>query len=323
MAIACACAARPERDEIVTTRVEHAAVLACCAEWERLGFAKIRFAPIDEKGRIDIDGYRRLLGPRTALVSVMYANNETGNVHPIQALAELARECGALFHTDAVQAAGKVPLAIGSTSVDLLSMSGHKLHGPKGIGALYVRQGVRARPLMLGGRQERGRRAGTENVPAIVGLGVAAEFARANLTHVAHRVASLRDRLERELLGAIGGCRIVGDTSCRLPNTSTIAFEAIDGFKLVQRLADAGVAVSSGSACASGSIEPSHVLRAMRVPFSAARGAIRFSLSRDNDDLDIDRVVSLVPTLVFALREQRTRSTRESWTADLPRLVEA
>jgi cysteine desulfurase len=217
----------------------------------------------------------------------------------------MAHEAGALFHTDAVQAAGRVPIRLSGSAIDLLSLSGHKLHGPKGVGALYVRRGVPLRPLLHGGRQERGRRAGTENAPAIVGLGKAAALARAALVDGPARVGGLRDRLERGVLAAVPGCRVLGDRDNRLPNTTLVAFERVDGEAVLARLARAGIAASAGSACASGALAPSHVLAAMKVPAIAAHGAIRFSLSRDSDDADVDRVLEVLPAIIAALRARR------------------
>jgi len=303
IAIAAAVGALPSRDEIVTTRVEHAAVLACCKHWEQDKGMKVRLVPVDGRGRLDIEAYRRALGPRTALASVMLANNETGTLFPVDEVASLAHAVGALFHTDAVQAVGKVPIDVQSTRIDMLSMSGHKLHAPKGVGALYVRRGVRLHPILRGGRQERGRRPGTENVPGVVGLACAADLAKACMREATARMQALRDGLERGLLAQVERCVVLGDLDHRVANTTTIAFECVDGDALVRRLADADIAVSSGAACSSGMVEPSHVLRAMNVPLITALGAIRFSLSRDSDDSDVGRVLAAVPALVRSLRE--------------------
>jgi cysteine desulfurase len=306
MALAAALGAAHGRDEIVTTRVEHAAVLACCKHLEMSMGITVRVVPVDAYGRLDLGAYERALGPRTALVSIMMANNETGTLFPVDVLARLAHEAGALFHTDAVQAVGRIPIDAAASGVDLLSLSGHKLHGPKGIGALYVRRGVRLRPLLRGGHQEGGLRPGTENVPGIVGLGRAADLARTRMPEQDGRIRILRDRIERGIVEQVDRGHVLGDSDHRLPNTSCIAFECVDGQALVRLLADAHVGVSSGSACASGAVEPSHVLRAMNVPFGTARGAIRFSLSRDNDDSDVDRVLAAVPTFVRSLRNRST-----------------
>jgi cysteine desulfurase len=290
------------RDEIVTTCVEHPAILALCAWLEKSRGVKVHYIGVDSRGRLDMDAYRKALGPRTAIASVMWANNETGNLFPVETLAELAHEAGALFHTDAVQAVGKVPMDLKSSEIDMLSLSGHKFHAPKGIGALYVRRGVRLRPMIRGGHQERGRRAGTENVPSIIGMGVAAELAMQHLEEENTRVKALRDRLEKGLIQRISHAMITGDESNRLPNTSNIAFEYIEGEGILLLLNKAGVAASSGSACTSGSLEPSHVLRAMKVPYTAAHGAIRFSFSRENTAEDVDRVLEVMPGIVETLR---------------------
>jgi len=290
------------RNEVVTSKVEHPAILTLCKHLEETRGVKVHYIGVDSRGRLDVDAYRKALGPRTAIASVMWANNETGTLFPVERLAMLAHEAGALFHTDAVQAVGKIPLDIKSTEIDMLSLSGHKLHGPKGIGALYVRRGVRLRPLVRGGHQERGRRAGTENVPAIAGLGKAAELALTHLEEEQTRVRALRDRLEQAILKSVDRALLMGDSDARLPNTSNIAFEFIEGEAILLLLNRAGIAASSGSACTSGSLEPSHVLRAMNVPYTAAHGAIRFSLSRDNVESDVDRVIETVPGVIANLR---------------------
>jgi cysteine desulfurase len=291
------------RDEIVTTAVEHPAILSLCKYLSDVRGIKVHYIPVDEAGRLDIEAYRKALGPKTAIVTIMWANNETGTIFPVAELAELAHEAGALFHTDAVQAVGKISIALKDTVIDMLSLSGHKLHAPKGIGALYVRRGVRFRPLLRGGHQERGRRAGTENAPAIIGLGRAAEIALAALSEEQTRVRALRDRLEAGLLARVERCMVAGDPRERLPNTTNIAFEFIEGEAILLLLNRAGIAASSGSACTSGSLEPSHVLRAMNVPYTAAHGAIRFSFSRDNTDADVDAVLEAVPPIIAKLRE--------------------
>ncbi|KGB80590.1 cysteine desulfurase [Rhodovulum sp. NI22] len=302
-ALRSALAANPERNEIVTSTVEHPAILSLCDWLEKHEGVTVHRIPVDKQGRLDIDAYRAALGPKTALVSLMWANNETGTIFPVDGLADLAHEAGALFHTDAVQAVGKVPIDLKSTGIDMLSLSSHKFHGPKGLGALYVRRGTRFRPLLRGGHQERGRRAGTENAPAIVGLGKAAEMTMATMTDDMARITALRDRLEKGLVQAVGHCFVTGDPYDRLPNTSTIAFEYIEGEAILLLLNKQGIAASSGSACTSGSLEPSHVLRAMDIPFTAAHGAIRFSLSRETTDADVDRVLGAVPAIIDQLRE--------------------
>jgi cysteine desulfurase len=291
------------RNEVVISAVEHPAVLNACQFLEKSDRAKVHVIPVDAGGQLDLDAFRAALSDKTALVSIMWANNETGVIFPVAELAALAKNVGALFHTDAVQAVGKIPLALKDTAIDLLSLSGHKLHGPKGIGALYVRKGLKLNPLFRGGKQERGRRAGTENSPGIVGLGAAAEIAAQNFAADFARVKNLRDRLEKGLLAKIPYSRVNGGGE-RLPNTCNIAFDYADGEAVLHHLDRSGVAASSGSACASGSMEPSHVLRAMNVPPIALQGAIRFSLSRDTTDEDIARVLDVLPGLVARAREK-------------------
>jgi cysteine desulfurase len=290
------------RNEIITSFVEHPAVLAVCAHLEQTGKARIHRIPVDWNGSLKLDAYRAALSEKTALVSMQWANNETGVLFPVETLAAMAHEVGALFHCDAVQAAGRVALNVQNAKVDMLSISAHKMHGPKGIGALYLRNGVRLCPLIQGGRQERGKRAGTENTPAIVGFGVAAELAAHALRHEMKRVELLRNRLEREILRRVPGSLPIGYRSDRLPNTLNIAFEEIEADSILAILNRASIAASSGSACSTGSMEPSHVLRAMKVPFSHLRGAVRFSLSRENSNEDIDRVLEVLPQAVRDLQ---------------------
>lgn len=290
------------RDEIVTTGVEHPAILTLIGHLEKSRGLKVHLIGVDSRGRLDIEAYQGALGPRTAIASVMWANNETGTVFPVESLAKMAHGVGALFHTDAVQAVGKIPIDLKTTEIDMLSLSGHKLHGPKGIGALYVRKGTKFRPLIRGGHQERGRRGGTENTPAIVGLGKAAELAVAHMQEEQTRVRALRDRLEQGLLQQIDRCFVTGDEQNRLPNTSNIAFEHVDGEAILAHMNRAGIAASSGSACTSGSTEPSHVLRAMKLPAAALHGAIRISFSRDSTDDDVDRVLEVLPEIIAKLR---------------------
>ncbi|MGJ5038794.1 cysteine desulfurase NifS [Bradyrhizobium sp. HKCCYLRH3059] len=291
------------RDEIVTTAVEHPAILSLVEYLSSKRGLTVHLIGVDAAGRLDLEAYKRALGPRTAIASVMWANNETGTLFPVSDLARLAHEAGALFHTDAVQAVGKIAIDLKSAGVDMLSLSGHKLHGPKGIGALYVRKGTPFAPLLRGGPQERRRRGGTENVPGIIGLGKAAELAAKHLADEQGRVRALRDRLEQGILQSVGHCVVLGDLAARLPNTSNIAFQHLEGEPIVMRLNQAGIAASLGSACASGSMEPSHVLRAMNVPPDLLRGAVRFSLSRDTTDDDIDRMLQILPDIVGRLRE--------------------
>ena len=295
--------ANPLRAEIITSVVEHPAILSACEHLAKTRGAKVHYIGVDAHGRLDIEAYRKALSDKTAIVSFMWANNETGTINPISELAGLAKDAGALFHTDAVQAVGKIPIDLRNTPVDMLSLSGHKLHGPKGIGALYVRRGTRFKSMLKGGHQERGRRAGTENTPGIIGLGVAAEIAHQNLNSDMPRIAALRDRLEKSLLQRVGNAFVTGDPHARLPNTTSIAFEYIEGEAILLLLNRAGIAASSGSACTSGSLEPSHVMRAMGIPYTAAHGAIRFSFSRENTKEDVDQVLEVMPDIIARLRE--------------------
>lgn len=291
-----------DRNEVVVSAVEHPALLTLCAWLERHRGVPVKRIPVDAKGRLDIDTYRSALGPRTAIVSVMWANNETGTLFPVTELAELAHAAGALFHTDAVQAVGKLALDLKATPVDMLSLSAHKLHGPKGIGALYLRKGTPFQPLIRGGQQERARRGGTENVPAIIGLGRAAELAAGNMAQELLRIGDLRDRLEQGILQRVPACEVTGDPAHRLANTANVVFDRAEAEPILAQLDKAGIAVSSGSACTSGSMEPSHVLRAMGVPFTAAHGAVRFSFSRYNDGADVERVLDVLPAIVERAR---------------------
>jgi cysteine desulfurase len=233
----------------------------------------------------------------------MWANNETGVLFPVEEIATLAKSRGVIFHTDAVQAVGKIPVNMAESHIDMLSLSGHKLHAPKGIGVLYVRRGTRFAPFVIGGHQEEGRRGGTENVPYIIGLGKACELASTDLEEKNLRVKSLRDKLENGLLEVVGNSMINGDAEQRLPNTSSISFEYVEGESILLKLSDKGICASSGSACTSGSLEPSHVLRAMGVPFTAAHGSIRFSLSFYNTEEEIDYILEVVPPIIEQLRE--------------------
>lgn len=302
MAILSAMEAMPDRDEIVTSKVEHPAVLAVCEHLEKTGRAKVHYIGVDSFGRLDLEAYRAALSERTALVTLMWANNETGTIFPIEGLAEFAKGVGALFHTDAVQAVGKVPVVLKGSAIDMLSLSGHKLHAPKGVGALYVKRGMRFKPLLRGGHQERGRRAGTENTPGIVALGKAAELAIEAMADEQTRVKALRDRLEAGILQRVPNCFVNGDKYDRLPNTCNVAFEFVEGEAILLHLTRAGIAASSGSACTSGSLEPSHVLRAMNIPFTAAHGSIRFSFSRESVDADVDAVLEVLPGVMEKLR---------------------
>jgi len=295
-------AAAPNRRTVITTRVEHPAVLTVCRELENHGYTVIELS-VDRQGRLDMAELQEHLDDDTALVTIMYANNETGTVFPIEDIAELVTSKGAVFHTDAVQAVGKIPLNLSKSNIDLLSISGHKLHAPKGVGILYVRKGTRLSPFMLGGHQEAGRRAGTENVPGIVGLGKACDLAAENLEAENNKVKALRDKLEKTILLKCPDCRLNGDPDNRLPNTANISFEYIEGEAILLMLDKYGICASSGSACTSGSLEPSHVLRAMGVPFTAAHGSIRFSLSRYNTEEEVDYTIEKLPPIINQLRE--------------------
>jgi len=292
---------QPEKRHLITTRVEHPAVLSVMQHWERQGY-RVTYLGVDNKGRLDLDEYEAALTSDTALASIMFANNEVGNIYPIQKMAEMAKDKGILFHTDAVQAVGKTPIDLGHLPADMLSLSGHKLHAPKGIGVLYVRKGVRFRPFLRGGHQEKGRRAGTENVPYIVGLGAAAKLAATHMQEERVNVALLRDRLEKGLVERIPDCMVNGDVENRLPNTTNIAFKNVEGEAILLMLDRLGVCASSGSACTSGSLEPSHVLRAMGVPFTYAHGSIRLSLSRYSTQEEVDFVIENFPDVIKTLR---------------------
>ena len=288
---------------IITTRVEHPAVLQPCRLLRSRGHKVIEVG-VKSDGTLDIGDYSAALEtPGKKFVTMMWANNETGVIFPIKQAAEKAAEAGAVFHTDAVQSVGKLTeVDVSKIPVNMLSLSGHKLHAPKGIGVLYLRHGTRIEPFLRGGHQERGLRAGTENVPYIVGLGRAAELAAEEMLTETVRIAAMRDRLEAGLLkcpdAVVNGCR-----SNRLPNTLNISFEFIEGEAILYHLSDAGICASSGSACTSGSLEPSHVIRAMGVPFTAVHGSIRFSFSRYNTEADVDHVLSVVPGVVDKLRK--------------------
>lgn len=301
-AIRSALEAFPERRHIITTRVEHPAVLTPCRNLAKKGY-RVTELSVDGEGRLNLDELRAAVDEDTAVVSIMYANNETGVVFPIEEVGAIVKAKGALFHTDAVQAVGKIPLNMAASTVDMLSLSGHKLHAPKGVGALYVRKGVPFRPFMVGGHQERSRRAGTENTAGIIALGKACELAGQFLEDENTRVKAMRDRLEAEILRLIPNVRVNGGAAQRLPNTCSVAFEFVEGEAILLLMSEKGICASSGSACTSGSLEPSHVLRAMGVPFTCAHGSIRFSLSRYTSDQDIDTIISVIPPVIQRLRE--------------------
>jgi len=294
-------------DHIITSSVEHHAVLLACRHLEDSG-CDVTFLPVDGRGLVDPDDLRRALRPNTKLISVMTANNETGVLQPVQEIGKIAAEAGVCFHTDAVQAAGKVAIDVNKIGCHALSISGHKIHAPQGVGALYVRKGTKIQPLFYGGRHERSRRAGTENVPGIVGLGKAAELAKVALDRDAaqsndQRMSALRDRLQRGILAQVEEAAVNGDGAPRVPNTTNIHFDHIDGEAMVIALDLKGLAVSTGAACSSGAIEPSHVLLAMGLRPDQARSSIRFSLSKQSTAEDIDIALALVPETVVRLRE--------------------
>ena len=296
--------------KVITTAVEHPAVLQPCRRLKALGHEVVEL-PVDSLGRLDLSQLEhelsKHLNVQTAkhptLVSVMWANNETGVLFPIEKIAEICRAHGAILHTDAVQVAGKIPVDVKKVPVDMLSMSGHKFHAPKGIGIFYVRKGTKLKPFMLGGHQERSRRAGTENVPYIVGLAKACELARLGMAREADQIGALRDKLEAGILAKCPNVRVNGDKSNRLPNTLNVSFEYIEGEAIAYHLSDLGICISTGSACASGSLDPSHVIRAMGVPFTAVHGSVRFSLSRYNTMDEVDYVLDKLPPVIKNLRE--------------------
>lgn len=302
-AILSALRCQPDRRHIVTTRVEHPAVRNLCRFLHDKESYRVTEVGVDGQGRLDMDELRDAVDDDTAVVSVMWGNNETGVMFPIERCGEIARARGAMFHTDAVQAVGKVPVRLGDLPIDMLSLSGHKLHAPKGIGALYVRRGTPFSAYLRGGHQESNRRAGTEAVPNIIALGRAAELASERMGEETTRVKALRDRLEAGLLESCPDARVNGDPEHRLPNTTNISFEYIEGEAILLLLDQEGICASSGSACTTGSLEPSHVLRAMGVPFTAAHGSIRFSLSYYTTGADIDRVLKVMPGIVRRLRD--------------------
>ncbi len=301
-AIRAAIESYPNRKHIVTSRVEHPAVKNLYETLSKKGY-RVTFVPVDNQGRLDLDYLYKNLSNDTAVVSLMWANNETGVIFPIEEISQKIKDRGIVFHTDAVQAVGKIPIDIKKTGVDLLSLSGHKLHAPKGIGVLYIRKGTKFSPFMIGGHQEKGRRGGTENVASIVALGKAAEMAKKHLDENGYeRIGHLRDKLETTLLTRISHSMVNGDREHRLLNTTSIAFEYVEGEAILLMMNEHGICASSGSACTSGSLEPSHVLRAMGVPFTAAHGSIRFSLSRYTTEEEIDVVIEKTPPIIERLR---------------------
>lgn len=292
---------QPEKKHFITTRVEHSAMLAMGDYLEKKGY-DVTYLSVDSKGQLDLAELEAAIRPDTALVSVMFANNETGTIFPIAKIAEIVKSKGVLFHVDAVQAVGKEIIDLQKLPIDFLALSGHKLHAPKGIGVLYIRRGTRFRPFLRGGHQERGRRAGTENAPYIVGLGKACELAGSNILKERTEVARLRDMLEHGIMSQVPNAIVNGDREHRLPNTTSIAFEAVEGEAILLMLDQFGICASSGSACTSGSLEPSHVLRAMGVPFNYAHGSIRFSLSRYSTEEEVKKVIEVTPKIIENLR---------------------
>ena len=301
-AILAALSASPDKKHIITTRVEHPAVKNLCEHLSKNGY-RVTFVPVGKDGRLDLEALYDGLTDDTAIASIMWANNETGVIFPVEEIAEEMKNRGIVFHTDAVQAVGKIPIDLKTTHIGMLSISGHKFHAPKGIGVLYVRKGTKFSPFLIGGHQEKGRRGGTENVASIIGLGKASELAARHLNENSPRVEDLRDKLEKELLNRIPNAIVNGDSDHRLPNTTSIAFDYVEGESILMMLDQYGVCASSGSACTSGSLEPSHVLRAMGVPFTSAHGSIRFSLSIYNTEEEIDLIVEKLPPIIERLRD--------------------
>jgi cysteine desulfurase len=301
-AIRAAILSNPDKKHIITSRVEHPAIKNLF-EYLSKNRYRVTFVPVNRKGLLDMDYLYKNLSEDTAVVSLMWANNESGVIFPIEEIGKVLKEKGIVFHTDAVQAVGKIPIDLKNVDVDMLSLSGHKLHGPKGVGALYVRKGTKYSPFLIGGHQEKGRRGGTENAASIIGLGKASEIAALNLSGENTRVKRLRDKLETEILSRVPNAIVNGDRENRLPNTTSISFEYVEGESILLMMDEYGICASSGSACTSGSLEPSHVLRAMGVPFTAAHGSVRFSLSIYNTEEEIDFIVEKLPPIIKRLRE--------------------
>jgi cysteine desulfurase len=289
------------RRHVITTKIEHPSVLSTCRCLFQEGY-DVTFLDVNDKGRVSVDQVEGELRSDTLLVSVMFANNEIGTVEPIEEIAAITRKRGVLFHTDAVQAVGKIPIDVKKIGVDFLSLSGHKLNGPKGIGALYIHRDIQVCPIITGGHQEKGLRAGTENLIGIVGLAAAARMAKIELDEETRRISGLRDRLERGILELIPHCQVNGDPLNRLPNVSNVSFKFIEGEAILYRLDYQGIAVSTGSACSSGSLNPSHVLLALGLSHEMAHGSIRMSLGRENTEEDVDYVLSVFPGVIKSLR---------------------
>ena len=295
--------AYPEKKHIITSNVEHPAVNNLYQHLQKTKGYRVTFVPVDKKGLLDLDLLYNSMSDNTAVISLMWANNETGIIFPIKEIAQKANEKGIVFHTDAVQATGKVPIDVKDVGVDMLSLSGHKIHAPKGIGVLYVKRGFKFSPFLIGGHQEKGRRGGTENTVSIIGLGKACELARENLPIMNTRVRELRDYLQTRLLEEIPGSSVNGDLNLRLPNTLSIGFDAVEGESILLLLDREGICASSGSACTSGSLDPSHVLMAMGVPFKSAHGTIRFSLSHYNTKQEMDIIIATLVPVIQKLRD--------------------
>lgn len=302
-AIRSALNAQPDKRHIITSNVEHPAILSLCKFLEKKDGYDVTYLEVDDHGRLDPESLRQAIREDTAIVSIMWANNETGNIFPIEEMAAIAKEKGVIFHTDAVQAVGKVPIDLSRIPVDMLSLSGHKLHAPKGVGALFVRKKLPFRPLLIGGHQEGSRRAGTENTTGIIALGKACEIALEHMDEEQTQVRALRDKLESGLVERVADAKVNGDPESRLPNTSNISFGYVEGEAILLMMDQVGICASSGSACTSGSLEPSHVLRAMGVPFTFAHGSIRFSLSRFNTMEEVDYVLDVLPDIIKNLRK--------------------
>ena len=312
-AIHSALATRPQKRHVLTTAVEHSANLKFCAHLQKQGF-EITLLPVDAEGRLDLRLLEKSIRPDTAIVSVMWANNETGVLFPIQEIAAICRTRKVLFHTDAIQAAGKLKIDVKEADADFLSLSAHKLNGPKGVGALYVRRGVKYEPYVIGGGQEQGRRGGTENVAGIVGFGRAAEMAMARSEEMNTRVLALRDKLENAILQSIEGVVRNGAKDPRLPNTSNLSFEGIEAEGILLLLDELGICASSGSACTSGSLDPSHVLLAMGCSLARARGSVRFSLGIYNTEAEVDFLLKRLPEIIAKLRSHSAKSAQQNTT---------
>ena len=292
---------QPQKRHVVTTAVEHSATIKFCAHLQKLGF-DVTLLPVDSDGRLDVRLLEQSIRPDTAMVSVMWANNETGVLFPIEEIAEICRRKKVLFHTDAVQAPGKLKIDVKDSGADFLSLSAHKLHGPKGVGLLYVKRGVKYQPYVIGGGQENGRRGGTENVAGIVGFGRAAELAVAHLDEANTRLRALRDKLENGILDNVSGVVRNGSLDTRLPNTSNLSFEGVEAEGVLLLLDEQGICASSGSACTSGSLDPSHVLLAMGCGSAHARASVRFSLGIYNTEAEVDFVLKQLPPIITKLR---------------------